>query len=197
MGAASTSRGRLSAFDTMPEEADGIITWASAALANRTLTQSEIYAEFVEQCDALMAEHRGEIEFVIPSLSSFNRYSTRLARLTRRLDQTRNIVAALSDRFDPKESDDLTVMTTETIKSLVLHMLAEADEDKLDAKDVMHMASAFRQALQAQNISTDRRTKAEAQFADRIDGAVDAVAKAKGLTAETSEAIKAQILGVG
>lgn len=188
-------RGRLSAIDVMPPEADGIIAWASVELSNRDRTQTEIYAEFVEKCDALIKEHRSELEFRIPSFSSFNRYSIRMAKLTRRLDQTREIVAAISEKFDTKDSDDLTIMTAETIKSLVLHMLADAD-DTVTPKDAMHLASAFRQAAQAMNISSRDRMTRESEFDQKVEQAVDAVAKAKGLTKETADLVKAQILGV-
>lgn len=188
-------RGRLSSIDVMPPECDAIIAWASMALSSRDDTQTDIYAEFVEKCEALMKEHRGELDFKIPSFSSFNRYSIRMAKLTRRLDQTREIVSAISAKFDAKDSDDLTVMTAETIKSLVLHMLADAD-DAVSPKDAMHLASAFRQAAQAQNISSDRRRKLEADFEGRVTDAVDTVAKAKGMTMETAELVKQQILGV-
>jgi len=189
------TRGRLSAIDLMPPEADGIISWAAAELGQRERTQTDIYAEFVDKCEALMSEHRGELEFAIPAFSSFNRYSIRLARLTRRLDETRQIVSALSASFDAKDSDDLTIMTAETIKALVLHMLGDG-ADGIEPKDAMLLASAFKSAAQAQSISTDRRRKVEKEFESRIGAAVETVARAKGLTVETAEAIKAQILGV-
>lgn len=189
------TRGRLSAIDLMPPEADGIISWAAAELGLRERTQTDIYAEFTGKCEALMAEHRGELEFAIPAFSSFNRYSIRLARLTRRLDETRQIVSALSASFDAKDSDDLTIMTAETIKALVLHMLGDG-ADGIEPKDAMLLATAFKSAAQAQSISTDRRRKVEKEFESRIGVAVETVARAKGLTAETAEAIKAQILGV-
>ena len=189
------TRGRLSAIDLMPPEADGVISWAAAELGLRERTQTDIYAEFVGKCEQLMAEHRGELEFAIPAFSSFNRYSIRLARLTRRLDETRQIVAALSASFDAKDSDDLTIMTAETIKALVLHMLGDG-ADGIAPKDAMLLATAFKSAAQAQSISTDRRRKVENEFESRIGAAVETVARAKGLTVETAEAIKAQILGV-
>lgn len=192
---APRGRGRLSSFDLLPPEADGIVAWAAQELAARERTQTDIYAEFVTRCEVLMAEHRGEMEFAVPAFSSFNRYSVRLARLTRRLDQTREIVRSLSATFEAKDADDLTIMTAETLKAIVLNMLAEAD-DGLDPKDAMHLASAFRQAAQAQSISTERRRKIEADFTSRVTDAVETVAKVKGLTVETSQAILTQILGV-
>lgn len=192
----SKGRGRLSLIDQMPDECDPIITWAASELSDREKTQTDIYAEFVQRCEELMAAHRGELDFDIPSFSSFNRYSMRLTKMTRRMDETRQIVSALSDGFDAKDSDDLTIMAAETLKSLIFHMMANADAEDVDPKDVMHMASAFRQSVQAQSMSSDRRRKIDDEFKDKVGDAVTAVAKAKGLTKETSNAILTEILGV-
>lgn len=189
-------RGRLSLIDRMPPECDPIISWAAAELSDREKSQTEIFQEFVERCEELQAAHRGELEFDIPSFSSFNRYSMRQAKMTRRMDETRQIVDALSDGFDAKDSDDLTIMAAETLKSLVFHMLAEADAEDVDPKDVMHMASAFRQATQAQAVSSDRRAKLEEALKNKVEDAVKTVSKSKGLTGETTNAILKEILGV-
>ena len=191
----ATGRGRLSSFDLLPKEADAIVAWAASELADRDKTQTEIYAEFVGKCEALMAEHRGELEFKIPAFSSFNRYSLRQARLSRRLDQTREIVAVLAEKHDAKASDDLTIIAGEMIKSVVLHMLGDA-ADGIAPKQLKELADAFRSAQAAQNLSSTRKAKETAQLQEKLGAAVEAVAKAKGLTAETAEQIKAEILGV-
>lgn len=191
----ATGRGRLSSFDTLPSEADGIVSWAAGELADREKTQTDIYAEFVAKCQALMAEHRGELEFRIPAFSSFNRFSLRQARLSRRLDQTREIVAVLAEKHDAKASDDLTIIAGEMIKSVVLHMLGDAT-DGIAPKELKNLADAFRSAQTAQNMSTNRKAKETAQLQEKLGAAVEAVAKAKGLTAETAEQIKSEILGV-
>ena len=195
MGKSRVTRGWLSSFDTMPPEAGDIISWAGIELGKRERTQTEIYAEFVTQCENLMREHRGELEFKIPAFASFHRHSIRLAQLTRRLDETRQIVKSLASTFDAKDADDLTIMTAETIKALVLHMLGDAT-DGMEAKDAMMLAAAFKSATQAQNISTDRRLKVERDFKSRVTTAVETVAKAKGLTMETANAALEMILGV-
>lgn len=194
-GSKPRGRGRLSSFDLLPPEANGIVAWAASELADREKTQTDIYAEFVTRCQKLMAEHRGELEFAIPAFSSFNRYSVRQARLSRRLDQTREITAALIGKYDAAQSDDLTVLTAETIKAAVFYMTGDL-EDAADAKELKALAEALRAAQAAQNLSSDRRAKDDEKRAKRVAEAVDTVAKARGLTAETAEAIKSQILGV-
>ncbi|MES2435074.1 MAG: phage protein Gp27 family protein [Pseudomonadota bacterium] len=191
----ATGRGRLSSFNTLPSEADAIVAWAASELSDRDKTQTDIYAEFTAKCQALMAEHRGELEFVIPSFSAFNRHSIKQARMTRRLDQTREIVAVLAAKHDVKASDDLTAMTAEMIKSVVFYMMGDA-ADGLAPKQLKELADAFRSAQAAQNLSSTRKAKETAALQERLGEAVSTVARAKGLTAETAEAIKAEILGV-
>ncbi len=188
-------RGRLSSFDLLPPEADAIVSWAASELSDREKTQTDIYAEFVSKCQSLMAEHRGELEFRIPAFSSFNRYSVRQARLSRRLDQTRDIVAVLAEKHDAKASDDLTIIAGEMIKATVLHLLGDA-ADGVPPKELKELADAMRSAQTAQNMSSDRKAKDDKKLATQMGAAVDAVAKAKGMTAETAEAIKAKLLGV-
>ena len=191
----ASGRGRLSSFDLLPKEADHIVAWAAGELANREKTQTDIYAEFVTRCEALMREHRGELEFRIPAFASFNRFSLRQARLSRRLDQTREIVAVLSQKHDAKASDDLTIMAAEMVKAVVLHMLGDA-ADGVEPKELKALADGLRAAQAAQNMSADRRAKIEASVKDRMAEAVETVAKARGLTGDTTEAIKREILGV-
>jgi len=188
-------RGRLSSFDLLPSEADGLVATAAAALADRDRTQTEIYAEFVAGCERLMAEHRGELEFAIPAFSSFNRFSIRQARISRRLDQTRQIVAVLAQKHDAQASDDLTIIAAEMIKATVLHMLGDA-ADGVVPEDLKRLADGLKAAQVAQNLSADRRAKITADVQKRLAEAVETTAKARGLTAETTEAIKAEILGV-
>jgi hypothetical protein len=191
----ATGRGRLSSFDLLPSEADHIVAWAASELSDREKTQTDIYGEFVAKCEALMKEHRGELEFSIPAFSSFNRFSIRQARLSRRLDDTRAIVATLAEKHDAKASDDLTIIAGEMIKSVVLHMLGDG-ADGVAPKELKALADGLRAAQVAQNMSADRKVKIEADLKTRMAAAVETVAKAKGLTGETTDAIKKQILGV-
>lgn len=193
---ARKGRGQLSGIERLPPECDGIIAWAAGALQDRERTQTDIYEEFFAKMQALQAEHRGELEFTIPSFSAFNRFSIKLAVMTRRLEQTREIAASISKRFDAKASDDLTLIAAEAIKTLVFELLTDGGESGLAPVGAMQLATALKMATQAQSVSSDRRAKIDKEFKKEVDAAVDTVAKVKGITAETAEAIKAQILGV-
>lgn len=190
-------RGRLSSIDLLPREVDDIVSWAADELSSRDRTQVDIYDEFVARLNERKAEFGGDLDFEVPGIRSFNRHALRLAKLGRMLDQTREIVTVLAGKFDPKKSDEMTVVAAETIKSLVLHMI-QASAGELDikaSKNVSELANAFRAATQAQSVSSERRRKAEAEFEAKVNEAVATVAKAKGMSAETANAIKAEILG--
>ncbi len=196
VAARAKGRGRLNGLEQLPPECGPIIAWANEQLRNRDRTQQEIYQEFFDRMQALQREHHGELEFTIPSKSAFNRYSIKLAALSARIDETREIANQLAKSFDAEASDNLTVLAAEAVKTLVFELLTAGGEAGFEAKEAKAMADALRSASQAQNISTQRRQKVEKEFATNAAAAVDKVAKAKGLTAETAAAIKSQILGV-
>ncbi len=189
-------RGRLSAIERLPFICDEIIAWAANELRNRERTQTEIYQEFYQKLEELMKEHRGEVEFVIPSFSSFNRYSINQATLTRRLEQTREIAASISKRFDAEASDDLTLIAAEAIKTLVFEVLTAAGEHGIDPKGAMQLAAALRAATQAQGVSTTRRKTIEKDFSKQVDEVGDQATKVRGLSEAAANEIKSKILGV-
>lgn len=189
-------RGQLSAIERLPPECDDIIDWAENELRDRERTQTEIYEEFFLKMQALQAEHHGELEFVIPSFSAFNRHSIRLAVLTRRMEQTSDIAEAIGKRFDAGKSDNLTVMAAEAIKTLVFELITQGGQAGFTPKGAKELADALRSAAQAQSVSTQRRAKVDKEFKADVEKAVDTVAKAKGMSEETAELIKSQILGV-
>lgn len=189
-------RGRLSGIELLPEECSPIIAWANDELRDRDRTQTEIYQEFFGKLEALKREHRGELDFTIPSFQAFNRHSIKLDTLSRRMDQTREIAVALAGKIDAKSSDDLTIIAAETLKTLIFELLTDAGQSGIDPKGAMNLANALRAATQAQGVSTARRAKVEADFAEKAAKAIDAVAQVKGLSKDTTESIKAKILGI-
>lgn len=189
-------RGRLSGIELLPEECADIVSWASDELQKRERSQTEIYEKFVGKLELLHQEHRGELEFNVPSFSAFNRHSIKLATLTQRLNQTREIATTLASKFDAAASDDLTLIASEAIKTLVFELVTNGGEGGFDPKGAKALADALFSATRAQGVSTNRRQKVEAEFAAKAAEAVKTVAKAKGISAESADQILDQILGV-
>lgn len=193
---ASRGRGRLSGIDLLPRDADHIVATAAQALLDKDRTQLDIYEEFFNQLNALKRDSRGELDFKIPSFSSFNRYSLRQAAMTRRLSETREIAGAIATKFNAQASDELTLIASEAIKTLVYELLMDSGRSGVEPKGAMQLAGALYRATQAQEISSRRRSKVEKDFRAEAVKAVDQVAKLKGMSAETAEEIKSKILGV-
>src|SRR5688572_17965119 len=122
-----SGRGRLSSIELLPVEAEPVVAWAMQELRARKHTQVDILDEFNKRLRAVAVEIGTPIAPV--SLSAFNRYAIRLASIARRLEETREIAGALTERLQPGDADDLTVMVAETIKTLVFELL-EAGTDE-------------------------------------------------------------------
>lgn len=191
---AKRGRGRLSNIDLLPAECDDVVAWAAQELARRKRTQTEIYPEFRDKLLAIQGEFG--VSFDIPSFTAFNRYSVNLARMTRRIEETREIASTISERIDAERSDELTLIAAEAIKTLIFELLQATEDGGLDPKGAMQLANALRSAVQAQSVSSARRQKVEADFADKAKQAVQTVAKARGLSDEAAGEILDKLLGV-
>lgn len=187
-------RGRLSSFELLPQEAMHIVSAANTALSARDQTQKDIYAEFVQSCEDLMAESRGELEFDIPSFSSFNRKATRQARFTMKMDMMRDITANMADRLDGKTSDDLTLVAVEAIKTLVMEILVDGEDTS--ALEAMQLANAVYKANQAQRVSGDDAKKRNDKFDAEATKAIDKAGAEAGLSKEVLSTLKEEFLGV-
>ncbi|MEO1987569.1 MAG: DUF3486 family protein [Martelella sp.] len=191
---AKRGRGRLSNIDLLPTECDDVVAWAAQELGKRRRTQTEIYPEFRDKLLAIQGEYG--VAFDIPSFTAFNRYSVNLARMTKRIEETREIAATIAQRIDAEASDELTLITAEAIKTLIYELLQATEDGGLDPKGAMQLANALRSAVQAQSVSSARRQKVEADFADKAKQAVQTVAKARGLSDEAAGEILDKLLGV-
>ncbi|MCT7668200.1 DUF3486 family protein [Shinella kummerowiae] len=196
-------RGRLSAIDLLPDECEPIIAWATQELADRSRTETDIYGEFRTKLIALQGEIG--LDFDIPSSSTFNRFSMRLAQMTRRLEQTREIAATLSQRLDATGSDDLTMIAAEAIKTLIFEVLQSTGEAGLGPKGAMELANALRAASAAQVTSSNRRMKleaeekakrVEAEMRDNAERALDTLASDPGISKEAIARARREFLGV-
>ncbi|WP_316191271.1 MULTISPECIES: phage protein Gp27 family protein [unclassified Bradyrhizobium] len=192
-------RGRLSEIDRLPEWADEAKVWAFEQLKERKLSQLEILDGFNARLKAASLANDAAAEPPEISRSAFNRTALKIAILSRRLEETREIAAVIAPKLDEAGDNSLTLMVAETLKTLIAEMLGNAGELSADgdtAEMLMLTSRALKHAEEAKRISADGRRKIEAELQARAAKAVDAVAKTSGLSADTIEAIKARILGI-
>lgn len=189
-GVAPRGRGRLSSIDLLPPEAEEDIAWAFGELRKRNRTQEEILESFNLR---LAVKGLGPI-----SKSAFNRAAIRTARMAHRLGEVREIANALSSRFEDGGDESLTLLVSETIKSLVFETLENAGRlraDGVTAEMLANFALALKSAEQAKKVTADTRKVIEANFKKQANEAIEK-AGVKGLSAETKEEFKRLLFGV-
>jgi hypothetical protein len=187
-GAAPRGRGRLSSIDILPVAAEEDVVWAFGELRARKKTQEEILESF---------NLRLTLKGLKPiSKSAFNRSAIRTARMAHRLGEVREIARTLSSKFEDGGDEDLTLLLSETIKTLVFEMLENAGKLRADgptAEMMANYAMALKSAEQTKKIAADTRKISEANFQKRADAAIESV---KGLTPELKESFRRDLLGL-
>lgn len=184
-------RGRLSSLDLLPIEAEEDVVWAFGELRDRKRTQEDI----LESLNIRLAmKGLGPI-----SKSSFNRAAIRTARMAHRLGEVREIATALSSKFEDGGDEDLTLLVSETIKSLVFETLENAGNlraDGMTAEMLANFALALKSAEQAKKVTADTRKVIEANFKKQANEAIEKTAGVKGLSTEAKEEFKRLLFGV-
>ena len=185
-------RGRLSSLDVLPDEAQDDLIWACQKLAERQRTQADILFEFND---------RLAVKGIEPiSKSAFNRKAIRIAAATRRQRETREIFSALSGDIDPERIDENSIVLGEFLKTLIFELL-QPGATELNADDALKLSRGFKEVMVGQKVSADRRAdeqerKREEAAREKTSQVIEAVGKARGLTTETVEAIKRDVLGI-
>jgi hypothetical protein len=179
--------GPLSSIDMVPEEGRNDIQWALDELNKRERTQADILFDLN---DRLAAHGLAPI-----SRSAFNRRAIREYTMKRRTEDGRAIYAALAPNLTPDKIGEGDLVLGELIKTLILELL-DAGSGAINTAGAMELAQAYVKTIQGQRMSAELRKQAEKEFADKASAAIDKVAKARGLSAETAKDIRAQILGV-
>lgn len=178
-------RGKLSSLELMPDEAGDDIRWALGELNKRQRTQADILFELN---DRLAVIGLGPV-----SKSAFNRASMRLSDRARRIAERQQIYAGVAESLTPEAVAKNDLILGEFLKTLIDELL---DSDEVSPKGAMELSRAYRDVIHGQHQSARATAEAEAKLAKRTAAAIDAVAKVKGLTADTVTEIKSRILGV-
>ncbi|MGK9040757.1 DUF3486 family protein [Rhizobium sp. SA279] len=187
-------RPRPNSIELLPEECEGIVAWAAQELATTPRSQTEIYSEFRHKLIALQGELG--LDFEIPHFRSFSRHNVKLAKLTARMRRSQLIADAVVSRTDGENADNVTKAATLTLKTLILEMLESAGEAGFTPKEAANMATAMRSLQIAENLSSDRRRKLEAEFSKKAENVIDKVSKEMGLSSERVAQLRRDFLGV-
>lgn len=140
------------------------------------------------------------------SRSAVGRHVRKLADVGERMRRSRDMATALVDRFGDKTDNRLARLNLELMHSIVMETITAAAEDEdgnaqpvtFDPEQVMFLGRALKDLASAQKTDAERTLKEREQMAKEAAKAVDKVAERTpgGLTRDTVDAIKAEILGL-
>ncbi|MEH3120221.1 MAG: DUF3486 family protein [Methylorubrum populi] len=184
-------RGRLTAFDLLPEEAEDDVVWAMRELAQRKRTQEDIRVELNARLAAKGIEG-------IKS-TAFNKRAMRVAAAQRRIHNTKALYESMADDLEPADIGRSTMHLGEFLKTLITELVEDGAGNK-SPKQAMELSRAYQSIVMAQKTSTEHRQKLEAEVAARLakaaGKALDAAARHKGLSTETVAFMRAELLGI-
>ncbi|MDR1252756.1 MAG: DUF3486 family protein [Treponema sp.] len=182
--------GQKSAVDRLPEN---LRTKLLEMLQNPAITQAEIV-------DAINAD-AGE---TLLSRSSMNRYAQRMKHFAEKNRQAREIADAYIDKYGTDNRVKLGKVVNEQIRLAVFDLIGEIEEvsadpeiKKTEIADMLYKLSRGLKELEAAEKLNAERTESirKATLAEAAE-AVEQTARSNGLTGETIEKIKKQILGL-
>jgi Protein of unknown function (DUF3486) len=183
-------RGRLSSLDLLPEEAQLDVMWACDELKARRMPQLRILAELNKR---LADRGIGKI-----SKSSLNRKSLWLMTHGGAAIDTRDLMGEMHRRIKEQPDADVDVILDEMAKTIMFDILvnAQLSEDGATMELLLQLATGLRKLAAARKDSDVVREKREKRIAETATEAVEKAGQAKGLTRDTIENIKSQILGI-
>ena len=180
-------RGRLSAIDMLPDEAEPAVIWALDQLRDRKLPQNVIFAEFNEKL--------ADLGLQPISKSSWSRFAVRKAMQFRKLDEVQRMSAELVGSLGVDGPDQVTVAVAEMLKLAVFQHL----EGDVTTKGLRELSGALQAAVSAQKNSAEFRRQLQREQEDKlrkIAADVAAIEKRGGVSKETLAEIN-RVLGVG
>ncbi|MBS4046175.1 MAG: DUF3486 family protein [Alphaproteobacteria bacterium] len=180
--------GQSSSIDKLPRE----IREQFARLRNNGWTVTQL------------TEYLNELDGIPPiSRSAVGRKVKDLDKAVEMLQQSRGLAEGLIEKLGDAPESKTARLNIEFMHSLIMrNMLAEADGKPVvfSAEEVMQFGRAIKDLASAKKLDVEALQKIEERAAQRARteaaNAAETVAREHGLTANTVQAIRAQILGV-
>lgn len=158
-------RGKLSSIEILVgrhPEVEPDLVWALGALRDNKLPQTAILAEFNER----LAD-RGLKPI---SKGSWSRYAVRKALQFHKMDEARRIAGELVAQLDAEQSDQMTIMVAEMIKTAAFH---KVENGEMSTKELMELSRSLSGAVASQKGSAELRRQLQKEIRDQVGAAID------------------------
>jgi hypothetical protein len=132
------------------------------------------------------------------SRSGLGRYLQRADKIGERLRQTRAMADHIIKKTEDEPQSKLAQLNFEMMHDLIFRLMNSEDGEKtsLDAKEAMFLSNSLEKIAKAARIDLDRELTIKKEIAAKAATAVEKTAKKQGLSLETIEKLKAEVLGV-
>lgn len=182
------TRGKASSIETLPEDIKRLL---DEMLRDKKVTQSQI----VEQINARLDQAGVDKEI---TKSSLNRYSTRMETVGARIREAREVADVWTARLGDKPTGEVSTLLIEMLRGIAfettMHM-TESDEPVSPAL-VKDLALGIQRLEQAAMLTTKREKEIRQAFAEQAAAAVEKTVAAVGMSRDTIDTIKREILGI-
>jgi hypothetical protein len=181
--------GRRSSVDRLPK---AVKDQLERMVADDRLTLDEMREQIARLYGA---EHA-------PARSPLWRWQQKFKATAERLKESREIARGVVDELGTAPDGDQGRAMVEVLSALVMKlMMTAAERDELDLDEIRHLARVVKQTAEAQQkaiLNTKEIEQAAREKLLREQAAkVDQLEKSKGMSAETADQIRRQILGLG
>lgn len=138
------------------------------------------------------------------SRSALGRHVKRMSTARERMKHSREMATALVSQFGDQPDNQLARLNLELMHGVVMQtIMATKDDEDGEAQpvtfcpeDARFLADALAKLASAEKTNADRTLKLKAEAKKEALAAVEKVAKKEGLSKETTDAIRAGILGI-
>lgn len=184
-----TTRGRASKVDLLPPN---IKTQLAMMLRDKQYPQSQI----LEEINDLIRDCGLPDEMQL-SKTGLNRYASKMEKFGAKIRQSREIAEVWTKQLGETPQTDVGKLLMEAVKTMAFELTLHADEKGIsDPKFLNQLALISQRIEQAQSTSFERERKIRKEVAQQAAETAEKVVAQAGLSKDTVDRLKAEILGI-
>ncbi len=158
-----------------------------------------------EAVDRAIREERATLDEIVAmieqmggeaSRSAVGRYAKNAREKLEKFREAQQLASVWIERMEEEPRGEVGQMVGQMLRTVLYQQLATMDGEKAGAMDLHFLARAIKDLASADKTMADRELRIRAETAKAAAAKVDKIAKKGGLTAETVEQLKREILGV-
>ncbi|HXG29259.1 MAG TPA: DUF3486 family protein [Nevskiales bacterium] len=178
-------------------------------MANRISSIKRLPREVKAAIDGLLKEGRfsldeilGEIrrqygDAVAPSRSALGRYKKNFDEVSKHMQEAREIASIWTQKIGEQPESDIGKVAIEMLRTLAFQASQDAySGERVSPRELNALALAMQRIEDAGRLSLARELALEKAALEKAAKAAATVAKKKGVSAETVELIRREILGI-